>query len=116
MKNIIIILIAIVIVGCNLPNRNHNKITIDKTNDSTKIVSAEIYFTDTISFVVDKNISDSIILSSIKYYSDSIKRDSLRRDSLQKVNFRIITRKINGGYNGYEDRVRLWNNAKKTLK
>lgn len=30
-------------------------------------------------------------------------------------NFRGITRKINGGYNGYEDRLKLWNAAKEVL-
>lgn len=29
--------------------------------------------------------------------------------------FRRITRRINGGYNGYEDRLRLWNAAKEVL-
>ncbi|NDW10139.1 glycoside hydrolase family 19 protein [Dysgonomonas sp. 520] len=29
--------------------------------------------------------------------------------------FRIVTRIINGGYNGYQDRFNLWNNAKKVL-
>ena len=30
--------------------------------------------------------------------------------------FRMITKIINGGYNGWEDRVRLWNLAKNVLK
>ena len=29
--------------------------------------------------------------------------------------FRLITRRINGGYNGWEDRARLWNAAKEVL-
>ena len=29
--------------------------------------------------------------------------------------FRLITRRINGGYNGYEDRLRLWTAAKEVL-
>lgn len=34
----------------------------------------------------------------------------------KEVDFKELTRRINGGYNGYADRVRLWNNAKKVLQ
>ena len=116
MRTIIILFISLMFIGCNLSNRDYNKITITNTNDSTKSVSAEVYYVDTIDFVVDAGVSDSLILSSIKNYTDSLRKDSIRRDSLQKINFRRITKIINGGYNGEADRIRIWENAKKVLK
>lgn len=42
---------------------------------------------------------------------------NLNRFSTDKESdFKELTRRINGGYNGYADRVRLWENAKKVLK
>lgn len=116
MKKIVFLLIVLMLIGCNLSNRGYNKVTIAPVDDSTKWVTAEIHTIDSLSLTISKNIPDSLILVSIKHYTDSLKQDSVRRDSLQKVNFRQITRIINGGYNGYSDRVRLWENAKKVLK
>lgn len=116
MKKIIIFLIAVMGIGCNLSQPSYNKVMITQANDSIKIVSTEIHSVDTLAFAVSNDTPDSLILASIKQYTDSLRQDSVRRDSLQKVNFRQITRIINGGYNGYSDRVRLWENAKKVLK
>lgn len=44
---------------------------------------------------------------------DSIDRVELIRDSIQ---FRKITKKINGGYNGFADRYAIWLRARKALK
>ena len=44
---------------------------------------------------------------------DSIDRAELIRDSIQ---FRKITKKINGGYNGFADRYAIWLRARKALK
>ena len=44
---------------------------------------------------------------------DSIGRAELIRDSIQ---FRKITKKINGGYNGFADRYAIWLRARKALK
>ncbi|MDD4685139.1 MAG: hypothetical protein PHD45_07900 [Bacteroidales bacterium] len=44
---------------------------------------------------------------------DSIDRTELIRDSIQ---FRKITKKINGGYNGFADRYAIWLRARKALK
>jgi hypothetical protein len=112
---ILSVILCFVLSCCNNPNKNYNKITIELT-DSSKIVSAEVYYTDTICFEVSKSISDSIILSSIKSVTDSLRIDSIRRDSLQRINFKKITKKINGGYNGLKDREQIWEQAKKVLK
>ena len=44
---------------------------------------------------------------------DSIDRAELIRDSIQ---FRKITKKINGGYNGFADRYAIWLRARNILK
>lgn len=44
------------------------------------------------------------------------KRDLNRFATLKEDDFKTLTKRINGGLNGYDDRVRLWNNAKKVLK
>ena len=44
---------------------------------------------------------------------DSIDRAELIRDSIL---FRKITKKINGGYNGFADRYAIWLRARKALK
>ena len=116
MKKIIIFLIALIVIGCNLSNGGYNKVTISLADESTKWVITEIHTIDSLSLSIPKDVPDSLILASIKKFTDSLRQDSARRDSLQKVNFRQITRIINGGYNGYADRVRLWENAKKVLK
>lgn len=114
-KNItIILLILLAFSACDVRS-NHNKVSID-TLDSSKIIIAEISYTDTIKFEVPVNTPDSVILASIKHTTDSLKRDSVRRDSLQLINFRKITRKINGGYNGLADRERIYKKAKEVLR
>ena len=56
-----------------------------------------------------------IIDNSITPYvnQDSLDRVELIRDSIQ---FRKITKKINGGYNGFADRYAIWLRARKALK
>ena len=64
---------------------------------------------------------DSIYLDTIPLIDDptpyinqdSIDRAELIRDSIQ---FRKITKKINGGYNGFADRYAMWLRARKALK
>lgn len=116
MRIIIFLCALLALISCKYNAGEYNKVSIAETSDSLKIVSAELHYVDTINFVLPTSIPDSIILKGIKHYTDSLRQDSVRRDSLQVLNFRRITKIINGGYNGYTDRVRLWENAKKTLK
>lgn len=110
----IIFLILLAFSACDIRS-NYNKVSIE-TVDSSKIISAEISFSDTIKFQVPANTPDSVILASIRYTADSLRRDNIRRDSLQLINFRKITRKINGGYNGLADRERIYKKAKEVLR
>ena len=116
MKNILLALLTVALAtSCNSKPNNYNKITITP-NDTLKEVMVEISYTDTLLMELPVAVPDSIILKSVQAMSDSLKRDSIRRDSLQKLNFRRITRIINGGYNGYADREAIWIKAKEIIK
>lgn len=116
MKKILLTILTIIIAtSCSNQSNNYNKITIN-TNDSTKDVLVEINYTDTLLIKLPISVPDSVILQSIKAMSDSLRSDSIRRDSLQRINFRQITRIINGGYNGYADRETIWLRAKEVIK
>ena len=100
MKEVIfnIIMIVVVIFGFILScNKKENII-------QTETIIIEIPKTDTIYI-------DTLFTPYIN--QDSIDRAELIRDSIQ---FRKITKKINGGYNGFEDRYALWLRARKALK
>lgn len=43
------------------------------------------------------------------------KIDSLRIDSLQKVKFKKVTKKVNGGYIGWDQRLKEWEKIKRIL-
>lgn len=47
------------------------------------------------------------------YYWDS--NNLNRYATLDEKDFKTLTRRINGGLNGYQDRLRLWERAKKVL-
>lgn len=113
-KYTLLLLTLFLFTGCNNP-KEFNKIRIE-TTDSSKVVSAEINYTDTVVFHVPIETPDSIILKELKHTVDSFRKDSIRRDSLQRINFRKITKKINGGYNGQKDREGIWERAKEVLK
>lgn len=113
-KIALLILIIIATVSCKPQSGDYNKITI-QSKDSVKNIVVEMIHTDTFIFEVPNFVSDSLILASVKATTDSLRNDSLRRDSLYRENFRRMTKKINGGYNGYADREKLWNKAKQVL-
>lgn len=95
----LLILIVFIFISCN------NKKEIHNTQTETKTIEIEIPKTDTI------YIDTLPIISYIN--QDSIDRAELIRDSIQ---FRKITKKINGGYNGFEDRYNIWLRARNVLK
>ena len=100
MKEVIfnIIMIVVVIFGFILScNKKENII-------QTETIIIEIPKTDTIYI-------DTLFTPYIN--QDSIDRAELIRDSIQ---FRKITKKINGGYNGFDDRYAIWLRARKSLK
>ncbi len=81
-------------------------------------INENVYPTETTieAIKVDSIYLDTISLidSTTPYINqDSIDRAELIRDSIQ---FRKITKKINGGYNGFADRYAMWLRARKALK
>ena len=81
-------------------------------------INENVYPTETTieAIKVDSVYLDTITLidSPTPYINqDSIDRAELIRDSIQ---FRKITKKINGGYNGFADRYAMWLRARKALK
>ena len=96
--NLLILIVFIFISCCN-------KKEIHNTQTETKTIEIEIIKTDSI--YIDT-------LPIIPYVNqDSIDRVELIRDSIQ---FRKITKKVNGGYNGFEDRYNIWLRARNVLK
>ena len=115
MRRIFYLLSLLLLLGCSPGSNNYNKVTIQPV-DTVKVVNVEVHYTDTITLVVPQHVPDSIILKQVKQYTDSLRVDSIRKDKIQSENFRKITKKINGGYNGQADRERIWERAKKELK
>ena len=96
---IIILIVSVIISCCN----NKEKYNIE-TETLTETIIIEIPKTDSI--YIDNPI--------IPYVNqDSLDRVELIRDSIQ---FRKITKKINGGYNGFADRYAMWLRARNLLK
>lgn len=102
----------VLLFSCN--NKPYNKITIS-SNDSTKTVQLEVISVDTFIYKVPSSVPDSILLKESKHISDIIRMYNAKTDSLHTVNFKNITKIINGGYNGYSDREAIWKRAKKIL-
>jgi len=81
----------------------------------------EIHYNDTViqdtAFIVPAEISDTLIIGEAQLIEDYAEYEQFRTDSLYKVfqqdsiNFRKITKIINGGYNGWDNRYKLWINA-----
>jgi hypothetical protein len=128
MKKLITILIALFLFSCG--NREYRVAKITHGNKYKRVEArfGNSELRDT-SFYVSATVPDSAILKHLHNIEDSLKKekkDSLRAifvvDSLYRefqqdsINFRKITKKINGGYNSWEYRYKLWLNARKVLK
>lgn len=106
-------MLMVLLFSCN--NKPYNKITVS-TNDTVKTIQLEVVSVDTFVYEAPSHVLDSILLKEAKHISDSIRFHNTRIDSLHTVNFRKITKIINGGYNGYADRKQIWDRAKEVLK
>lgn len=95
-----ILSVSFVIYSCNNKKR-YNTQTETLTTEATKTDSIYI---DTLP-IIDNPITPYV-------NQDSLDRVELIRDSIQ---FRKITKKINGGYNGFADRYAMWLRARKSI-
>lgn len=99
----ILIILCLILSSCS--HKPVRQIIIEPIiEDSIKTVTV-IDKGDTVQFNAEIVIPDSVILAEIKFSADSLKRVEYIQDS---INFRTITKKINGGYNGFDDRFQLW--------
>ncbi len=76
-------------------------------------INEDVYPTETTIEAIKVDSIPLIDNPSPNINQDSIDRAELIRDSIQ---FRKITKKINGGYNGFADRYAIWLRARKALK
>lgn len=110
MKKLIFLLLLCTLSFCT-KSKKQNAIVIyneiENNTDTTLVDSIFINSIDTNKTII---VNDVIVINV-----DSLRIDSLRRDSLQRVNFLRITRIINGGYNGLQDRLYLWERSKEYL-
>jgi len=121
MKKILLIAcVFMLLFSCKSSNRN---VKVTPVGD-VKIV--EVHFGNSeiqdTAFIVPKEIPDSLIIDEAKMIEDYLKYEKFKTDSLYKVfqqdsiNFRKITKTINGGYNGWDSRYKLWLNAIDIIK
>ena len=110
--NLLIIIVFIFISCCN----KKEKYNIQTETETIEIIKTDSIYIDTLPIISYIN-QDSIYIDTLPIISyinqDSIDRAELIRDSIQ---FRKITKKINGGYNGFEDRYNIWLRARNVLK
>lgn len=76
-------------------------------------VSTETTTVETPTIVADTVAIDTTILPPVIINKDSLERAELIRDSIA---FRKLVKKINGGYNGFADRYKIWLRARNKLK
>jgi predicted metal-binding protein len=95
-----ILSVSFVIYSCNNKKR-YNPQTETLTTEATKTDSIYI---DTLP-IIDNPITPYV-------NQDSLDRVELIRDSIQ---FRKITKKINGGLNGFADRYAMWLRARNSI-
>lgn len=107
------------LLGSSLPCKYKSELPSTVKKDS-------IVNTDTLSFIQGGEILDMEIEDTEQAVTDHLvevaltltlsTEDSLKLDSLQKVEFKKITKRVNGGYNGWSARLKEWIKFKRILK
>jgi len=119
MKRILLLVTIILLFSCNREYRVARITYLDDTTKKVEIQWNDSTLNDT-TFIIENAPHDSIILVQLKIIEDSLRIiyivDSIAEFKQDSTNFRKITRKINGGYNGWEDRYKKWLNNREILK
>ena len=108
--NLLVVFVFIVSFILSMSFIIHSCNNKKRYNTQTETLTIEAIKTDSI-YIDTLSIIDNPITPYIN--QDSLDRVELIRDSIQ---FRKITKKINGGYNGFADRYAIWLRARKALK
>ena len=122
MKKLLILLSIIFLFSCGKKEKETEiKIISNGTDKVVSVAWGDSLLTDTV-FTEPISVSDIVILNDIQRIEDSLLYEKLKADSLyfefqqDSVNLRLITRRINGGYNGWDQRYTLWLNAREVIK
>lgn len=104
---IVFIILLILILGFFITLETHNNIKLENNNTGTNI-KLEAVKNDTI--IID---TVPLIENNPKINQDSLDRAQLIKDSIA---FRKSVKIINGGYNGFNERYKIWLKARNALK
>lgn len=104
---IVFIILLILILGFFITLETHNNIKLENNNTGTNI-KLEAVKNDTI--IID---TVTLIENNPKINQDSLDRAQLIKDSIA---FRKSVKIINGGYNGFNERYKIWLKARNALK
>ena len=104
---IVFIILLILISGFFITLETHNNIKLENNNTGTNI-KLEAVKNDTI--IID---TVPLIENNPKINQDSLDRAQLIKDSIA---FRKSVKIINGGYNGFNERYKIWLKARNALK
>lgn len=103
MKKILLLLLISVLFSCG----KVDKIVVYHCKE------AKIAVVDSIVIEFQSKASDAAILMEVKKILNDMSRAEFIADSLE---FRRITKLINGGYNGFDDRWKIYLRAKEVLE
>lgn len=106
-KFIVFVILLILIAGFFITLETHNNIKLENNNTGTNI-KLEAVKNDTI--IID---TVPLIENNPKINLDSLDRIQLIKDSIA---FRKSVKIINGGYNGFNERYKIWLKARNALK
>ena len=104
---IVFIILLILVLGFFITLETHNNIKLENNNTGTNI-KLEAVKNDTI--IID---TVPLIENNPKINLDSLDRAQLIKDSIA---FRKSVKIINGGYNGFNERYKIWLKARNALK
>ena len=129
MKKIILILLIPVLFASCKQGRNAESVQ-NETNTQVCPVDSATNSNDSLIYLIESVVHDTIavvpgrdsVMIDLRVIENQLDREKAAADSAyavfrqDSINFRRITRIINGGYNGWDHRYSLWLNARKVLE
>ena len=115
------IVLLIILIACANREYRVTRITHGDTEKTVDVKWGDSNLQDTI-FTVGIDIPDNEILDSLHELEDSLVIAKIKADNVylefqrDSAIFRQVTRIINGGYNGWDDRYNRWLVAREALR